>query len=59
VVKSTGGSSRGPWFNSQYPHGSSHLPVTPGPKIKMEKKPGMVEHMFNLSTQEAEAGRPL
>ena len=29
VVKSTGCSSRGPQFNSQHPHGSSQLSVTP------------------------------
>ena len=30
-VESTGCSSRGPEFNSQHPHGSSQLSVTPGP----------------------------
>jgi len=29
VVKSIGCSSRGPVFDSQHPHGSSHLSVTP------------------------------
>lgn len=32
VVRSTSCSSKGPSFNSQHPHGSSHLPVTPDPK---------------------------
>ena len=31
VVKSTDYSSRGPRFNSQHPHGSSQLSVTPVP----------------------------
>jgi hypothetical protein len=30
-VKSTGCSSKGPWFNSQHPQGSLQLSVTPGP----------------------------
>ena len=31
VVKSIGYSSRGPGFNSQHPHGSLYLSVTPVP----------------------------
>jgi hypothetical protein len=72
VVKNTVCSSKGPRFNSQHPHGSLKLSVTPVPrglhtnahKIKLNElfikesfSQVAVVHAFNPSTWEAETGR--